>query len=190
MDTRFLPQESIDNLNFAYGWKIGDNCKIATSAVLDCKELEIGNNSIISDFAIITGRIKIGKYSHIAHRVHLSGTHGINAGDHFTIGAGSIVYTESDDHKGEYLIGPQIPNNLRSCYSSPVTFADFCAVSVGCVIMPGSQMQEGSMLRLKSNLFGTICVEWCEYGSPNPHSNATIIRKRSKEQKELVKKLG
>jgi hypothetical protein len=50
-------------------------------------------------------------------------------------------------------------------------------------------MMDGSMLRLKSNLFGTICKPFSEYGSHSPFANAQFIRSRARGQTMLVKKL-
>lgn len=170
------------------GYKIGKNVKIATSAVLDCTKLEIGDNTLISDFAILTGDIKIGKFCHIAHKVHLSGHNGIKFGDYVTIGANSTFYTESDDHKGHALIGPQIPDKFRSCYSGSIIADDFVNVASNCIVMPGAYLMTGAMLKLRTNVIGRT-LSWSVMASPTPSANCEFVRERPMEQINIAKEL-
>ena len=187
---RFLDDFELEQLELSTGYKIGKNVKIARNTVIDCNELEIGDNTIISDFTILTGRIKIGRYCHIAHKVHLSGHYNITIGNHVTISANTTIYTESDDHKGHALIGPQVPYEFRSCYSGPVFINDFVAIGTHCIIMPNSIFGEGSMLNIRSNAYNNFRAEpWMKYGSYSPISIAQLIKPREQGQKDLVDKL-
>lgn len=167
-------------------YKFGKDVKIASNTIIDCKELEVGNNTIISDYTILTGKIKIGNHCHIAHKVHLSGHYNISIADHCTIGANTTIYTESDDHKSQALIGPQIPEKYRSCYRGSVNLSNFCAIGSYCIIMPGTIMMEGSMLRIRSNLIGQQTSAWAEYESRTPTARAEFIRQRDRTQLALA----
>lgn len=186
MTSRFLEEYEIDDLRDRF--TIGKNVKIARTAVIDCEELEIGDNTLISDFAILTGKIKIGRFCHIAHKVHLSGHYNIVFGNYVTIGANSTFYTESDDHKGLALIGPQIPYELRSCYRDAIIADDFVNVASNCIVMPGALLMEGCMLKLRTNVIGRT-LTWSVFHSPTPSSNCEFIRERPEDQKRIAKEM-
>lgn len=54
--------------------KIGKNVKISSKASFyDCGEIEIGDNSRIDDYCLVSGRVFIGKNCHIAAFCNLAG---------------------------------------------------------------------------------------------------------------------
>ena len=54
----YLTQDQLLKLGFK---SLGKNVKISDkAAIYDCNNLEIGNNSRIDDFCVISGKIKIG----------------------------------------------------------------------------------------------------------------------------------
>jgi len=75
---RFCNDDKLQKLRDYYGYKIGKNVKIANTASIDCYPLTIGDNSLISDYTLLTGEIKMGKYCHIAHYTHISGSGGFS----------------------------------------------------------------------------------------------------------------
>ena len=185
MNTRFLTDPEIRRLRNDGLHVIGENVKIARTAVIDTKELIIGDNTIIHDFCILTGKIQIGKYCHIAHKVHLSGHHGISIGDFCTISANTQVYTESDDHKGDALVGPQITNEHRSVYAGPVLIQSYVNISANCIILPKSRIDEGVWLQLRSNCYSQNLESWSVYRSEHSTGKALYIRPRNKGQVKL-----
>src|SRR5262245_20641781 len=76
--------------------------------------LEIGDHTRIDDFAIVSGRVTLGRYVHVAAYVALYGGAGITVEDYAGIAARSMIYSVSDDFSGEHLAGPTIPAEHRA----------------------------------------------------------------------------
>jgi len=186
--TRFYSQEELKKLNFKH---LGYNVQVARTAIIpEPERISLGDHTKIDDFCILTGDIEIGNYCHIAHKVHLSGHFGIILDDFCTIGSNSVIYTESDDHKANALIGPVIPNEMRSCYRGQVMLRNFVAIAANCIIMPGAYFSPGAMLRLRSNAWGRF-FSWAEFESKTPSGNAEFVRERDEAtMPALAKKLS
>ncbi|MFH1445178.1 MAG: acyltransferase [Nanoarchaeota archaeon] len=70
------------------GYKIGKNVKIARTAKILCKELEVGDNSRISDGVFIGAlkKVKVGEFSEISQNVMIDGDNVLEIGDNCFIG--------------------------------------------------------------------------------------------------------
>jgi UDP-3-O-[3-hydroxymyristoyl] glucosamine N-acyltransferase len=63
----YYTQEQLKQLGFKY---VGKNVKISDKAsIYNCDQIEIGDNSRVDDFCIISGKIKIGRNVHITPNV-------------------------------------------------------------------------------------------------------------------------
>lgn len=165
------------------GIDAGENVLIARTCIIpEPERLKIGSNSRIDDFSIITGDVKIGRYTHIAHYVHLSGHYGITIGDFVGVGSRTTIYTEADDYRHP-VIGPQIPYELRITHKNPVELHNFVAIGIGCFIFPGSILMTGASLNIRSNARGRF-PRWCEYVSKEPNLTAEYKRERSYPQEK------
>jgi len=175
----FLPQE-LETLR-TIGWKIGKDVKVSRFARINTGDVEIGDYSQVDADVVLTGRIRIGRYCHIAMRVLLFGEHGISIGDAVGISAGSILLTGTDDFRGNYLVGPSIPLEHRLVKTAAITIGATCAVGAQSTLLPGAHLENNAALGAHSMLMRTVPTGQIYGGVPakfisNRESRAYIER--------------
>ncbi len=139
----------------------------------------VGNHTAVDTGFYCTVSADIGDYVHIAPYITvIGGAKGFFKMDHFaTLAAGSRVICGSDEHLGEGLVGPTIPEPYKDKIKyAPVVFERYANVGTNVVIMPGVTISEGSVVGSNSTV--TKSTEpWTIYvGNP-----ARAVKKRKKE---------
>lgn len=139
----YYKQEQLKELGFKY---IGKNVKISDKASFyNCDQIEIGDNSRIDDFCVISGKIKIGRNVHITPMCLVAGgEQGILFEDFTTIAYGVQVFTQSDDYSGKTMTNSTIPKEYKNEYKSKVILRKYSIVGAGSIIMPGVVLDEGT----------------------------------------------
>ncbi|OQX60387.1 MAG: O-acetyltransferase [Helicobacteraceae bacterium 4484_230] len=163
---------------------IGENVKISDKAsIYDCEQIEIGDNSRIDDFCVISGNIKIGKNVHITPMCLVAGGEkGIIFEDYTTIAYGAQVFTQSDDYSGQTMTNSTVPTRYKNEFKKEVIVKKHSIVGAGSVIMPGSILEEGTSVGAMS-LIRSQTEPWSIYvGVP-----AKRIKDRSKDLLDLEK---
>jgi len=159
--------------------KVGKNVKISTKASIYNPELiEIGDNSRIDDFCIISGKVIIGRNVHITPFCLLAGgEEGIILEDFTTLAYGVTIFTRSDDYSGETLTNSTIPIKYRyKTIKAPVIVKRFSIIGTRSVIFPGVVLEEGTAIGAMS-LVNKSTEPWSIYvGIP-----AKKIKDRSKD---------
>lgn len=127
---------------------IGKNVKISDKAsIYNCDEIEIGDNSRIDDFCVLSGKIKIGRNVHITPTCLVAGGEkGITFEDFTTIAYGVQVFTQSDDYSGKTMTNSTIPKKYKEEIKEQVILKEFSIVGAGSIIMPGVTLEEGSSI--------------------------------------------
>ena len=148
---------------YAMGFKkLGKNIKIARTATIENPEgVSIGNNSVISDYCLITGEeINIGNWTHIGHYSHLSGKGGsITFGDFVGIAGRCSFYTEADDFKREGLHYPAL-DIFRNPLTGPIKLDNLVLMGAGCLVLPNVEVQEGVTVYAKQILNKPVYQAW------------------------------
>jgi len=151
---RFISDKDLQYLRDYCKYKIGKNVKIANSCSIYCKELEIGDNSLISDYTLLTGTIKMGKFCHIAHYTHISGSEGeVKLADYVGIGSRCSIYTANDDYLGNSLYTP-CPDKYCARTYGRVTMEKFVMLGWGSFVFPSSYLEEGAHFGFSSKIRG------------------------------------
>ena len=161
---------------------IGNNVKISNKAsIYNYDQIEIGDNSRIDDFCVISGKIKIGRNVHITPQCLVAGGEkGIVFEDFTTIAYQVQVFTQSDDYSGETMTNSTIPSKYKNEDKKEVVLRKFSIVGAGSVIMPGVILAEGTSVGAMS-LVLTNTEPWSIYvGNP---------AKRLKDRKKYLLKL-
>ena len=110
-------------------------------------KISIGNNVRIDDFCILSGKIEIKNYVHIAaYTVLYGGDDGIFIDDFVNISSRIAIYSVSDDYFGETMTSPLIPEKYKKILSSPVKINRHVIIGTGCTILPGVEIGEGSAI--------------------------------------------
>lgn len=127
---------------------VGKNVLISKkTSIYGAEEIEIGNNVRIDDFCILSGRIVIGNYVHIAAYTGLfGGQEGIYIEDYAGISSKSMVYASSDDYSGEVMTNPTIKDKYKKVIQEKVVVGKNAIIGSGCVILPGVVVGEGAAI--------------------------------------------
>lgn len=171
----YLSKKELSEIGFKH---IGHNVKISEKASIYNPELiEIYDNSRIDDFCLLSGRIVIGEYVHLAAYCNLAGGEkGIFIGNFVGLAYATHVMSQTYDYSGEAMTTPLVSDKYTKVLKKCVTINDYSIIGTNSIIMPGSKISIGTAVGLMSVVYGKT-KEWAIY-SGNP---AVKIRDRSKE---------
>ena len=159
----------------------GENVLISHKvSIYGAEKISIGNNVRIDDFCILSGKITIGDYIHIAAYTALyGGDKGIIIQDFANLSSRTSIYSISDDYSGETMTNPMIPDKFKNIQSEEVIIERHVIIGSGCVVLPGVVLKEGSS-------FGAMTL--VNRSSESWSINAGIPFKKIKNRrKELLK---
>lgn len=139
----FFTNEELAQIGFE---SVGFNVFISKKAsIYNASEISIGNNVRIDDFCILSGKIRLGNYIHVAAYSALYGSDvGICIGDYSNISSKNSIYAITDDYSGESMTNPMIPDKYKNIYKEEVIIKKHVIIGSGCVILPGVIIEEGS----------------------------------------------
>jgi acetyltransferase-like isoleucine patch superfamily enzyme len=124
---------------------IGTDVLISDRAVIHNPETtEIGNNSRIDDFCILSGKIVLGKNVHIAVFCNLAGgSEGIEMNDFSGLAYNCQLFTQSDDYSGDTLTNPTIPEKYKNVYRNKIVIGRHVIIGCSSMVFPGVSIGEG-----------------------------------------------
>lgn len=179
----FYSDEELKEIGFN---SIGVNVLISRKcSVYGAQNMNIGNNVRIDDFSILSGKIEIGNYVHIAAGVMLfAGDEGIILEDFTGISSRCVVYAVSDDYSGEAITNPTVPDKYRKVGGGKVVFQKHSLIGSGCTVLPNVIIGQGTSVGSMS-LVNKSLDDWGIYiGIP-----CKKIKERSKKLLELEKEM-
>ena len=136
--------------NYALLRRCGENVFISANVEIRRPNLvSVGSHTAIDTGFYLTVQADIGDYIHIAPYVTaIGGAKGILTMGHFTtIAAGSRIVCVSDNHLGDGLVGPTIPEPYcDSQKNAPVIMERFSSIGTNAVVLPGVTLAEGSVI--------------------------------------------
>ncbi len=180
----FYTNEELAQLGFQ---SIGENVLISRKAsIYGAQNMSIGSNVRIDDFCILSGKIVLGNYIHIAAYVALfGGSEGIFMEDFSGISSRCAVYAVSDDYSGNFMTNPTVPDACRNVCGGPVVLGKHALVGSGCTILPNVTIGEGTAVGSMS-LINKSLEPWGLYtGIP-----CKRMKERSRELLKFEKLIG
>lgn len=137
---------TFDELNKLGLANIGDNVLISHKvSIYGAEKINIGDNVRVDDFCILSGKITIGNYVHIAAYTALyGGDKGINIHNFANISSRVSIYSINDDYSGDTMTNPMIPDKFKNIQSEKVVIEKHVIIGSGCVVLPGVILKEGS----------------------------------------------
>ena len=178
----FLSLHELKKLNLKY---IGQNVKISSKvSIYNSQLIEIGDNSRIDDFCLISGQANIGNNVHIAAFCNIAGgVKGVILEDFVGLAYGCHIFSQSDDYSGKTLTNPTIPDLFKNEKKKSVIIKKHCIIGTNSLVFPGVVIEEGCSFGAYS-LIKHSTKPWGIYsGIP-----AKRIKNRSRELLELEKK--
>lgn len=179
----YLSESALKELRFK---KIGRNVKISERAsIYDAHRMEIGDNSRIDDFCVISGQVTMGRYVHIApHCLVAGGEKGITLEDFSGLAYFVQVFSQSDDYSGRTLTNPTVPAEFKNELKAAVRLGRHVIVGASSVIFPGVDLADGCSVGAMS-LVKRSTQPWGIYAG-NP---ARRVRERSRDLLALEQRL-
>lgn len=143
MENSFYTTDELKKIGFKH---IGNGCKISRYArFYSVNKIAIGNNVRIDDFCILSGKIEIGNYIHIAaYSALYGGEEGIYINDYANLSSRVSIYSVSDDYSGESMTNPMVPDKYKEVLSHSVYIGKHVIIGATSVVMPGVVLAEGS----------------------------------------------
>lgn len=178
----YLSQKQLEAMRFK---KLGKRIKISDKAsIYNPEQIELGDNTRIDDFCVISGNISFGAYVHIAPFCLIAGgTKGIIIGDFSGVSYGSKVFSQSDDYSGQYMVSPLIPDEYKNEIKAQVIIGKHVVIGTGGIVFPGVHVADGCSIGAMT-LVTKNTKPWGVYiGIP-----AKRIKEKSKEILLLEKK--
>lgn len=121
------------------------------------EEMIIGNNVRIDDFCILSGRIAIGSYVHIAAYCGLFGKYGITIKDFTGVSVRVSIFSYSNDFLGGSLTNPTVPDKFTlTATKGPVVLGRHVMIGCGSVILPNTSIGDGVSVGALSLARGTL----------------------------------
>lgn len=175
----FYSFEELEKIGFA---EFGTNVKISRKAsIYGVADMKIGSNVRIDDFCILSGKIEVGNYVHIAAYTALyGGEKGIFIEDFANLSSRVSVYSVSDDYSGETMTNPMVPDIYKNVESKPVYIGKHVIIGSTSVILPGVILREGSA-------FGSF--SFINHDSEEWSINTGIPAKKMKDRKRDILEL-
>ena len=177
----FLTLEQLATIPFK---SIGNNVRISDKAIIhDAEKIEIGHNSRIDDFCVISGKVTIGRNVHVAVFCNVAGgSEGVTFEDFSGLAYGCHVFSQSDDYSGATMTNPTVAARFKSETKKKVHVGRHCIVGTSSIIFPGVTLGEGCAVGAMSMV--TKSTEpWSIYsGSP-----AKKLKERKRDVLDLEK---
>ena len=179
MKSNFYGPDELKELGFK---NIGENVFISRKAsIYGADDIELGSNVRIDDFCILSGKIRLGNYIHVAAYSSLcGGKKGIALEDFVNLSRKVEVFAVSDDFSGASMTNPMVPDDYKHLLEAKVILKKHVLVGTGSVILPGVILEEGSVVGALS-LVKNSTSSWS--------INAGVPAKKIKDRKKDLLKL-
>ena len=176
----FLSLQEIKEVGFSC---VGTNVLVSRKAsIYNPENISLSDHVRIDDFCCLSGRIAIGRNSHVTPFCLIAGgEEGVWIGDFCTFAYRVSVFSQSDDYLGNSMVNSTVPAKYKSEKKATIRIGNHVIVGAGSVVLPGVSLAEGTSVGASSLV--TKCTEpWgIYYGVP-----AKFRRSRSKNILSLV----
>lgn len=139
------------------------------------KAKSIGKNLHCSKFSTVNKNTKIGDCVKL-NGCHISGNGNVRIGHHCVIGFDSLIISDTHNYKGNYL-----PYD-GTFISKNTIINDFVWIGARAIILPGSNIGEGSIIQAGAVVHGKIPPLSIAGGNP-----AIVFKSRDKKHYEKIK---
>lgn len=171
----FYSQEELAQIGFA---QLGEHvCISRKCSIYGAGGMRIGSHVRIDDFCILSGRIEIGDFIHIAaYSAVYGGKEGVTIRDFANISSRVCIYALSDDYSGKSMTNPMVPDLFKQVDHGHVEIGRHCILGTCSTVLPHVVIEEGCAFGAYS-FIRQDCKAWGIYaGIP-----CRRIRERSRD---------
>lgn len=161
----YLSIEQLQSMGFK---KLGRNVRVSDKASIYNPEWqEIGDNSRIDDFCVISGRVVLGRNVFIGVFCNVAGgTAGITMEDFVTLAYGCHVFAQSDDYLGKTMANSTVPAQYKCEIKKPIHIGRHAMVGTAALIFPGANLATGTAIGANSMVLQPTEPWSIYFGSP------------------------
>jgi acetyltransferase-like isoleucine patch superfamily enzyme len=123
---------------------VSPNCRIRYP-----ENFVVGDHSIVDDYCYFSTKVRIGVRSHIAASCTVGGgpKHTFSLGDFSSLSSGVRIYCTSNDYvNGLVMIAPDGLKEPLAEIAGDVTIGNYTGVGANSVIMPDTEIPEGTVV--------------------------------------------
>lgn len=144
--------------------EIGEDVRISTKvSIYSPEQLIIGNHVRIDDFCVLSGKICLGDYIHIAvYTAMFGGSDGIVVEDFANISSRVVIYALSDDYSGNTMTNPMIHEQYKNVDHGRVVVGKHSIIGTASTVMPHVEIGEGCAFGAYS-FIKESCAAWGIY---------------------------
>jgi acetyltransferase-like isoleucine patch superfamily enzyme len=156
--------------------------------IIEPERISVGSHVIVDDFVFIDGGggISIGSHVHIASHSSVIGGGPVELGDFSGLSTGVRLVSGTDAMDGSGLIGPTVPEELRSTSRDGIKLGRHATLGANAVVLPGISIGEGVIVGAQSLVLDDLPPWTICWGSP-----ARPMKQRERETIEkLEQRLG
>jgi acetyltransferase-like isoleucine patch superfamily enzyme len=138
----YIPSEELVKMGFSH---IGVNVKVSDKAsIYNPEKIQLGDNSRIDDFCVISGMVSLGRNVHIApHCLVAGGEKGIVLSDFSGLAYFVQIFTQSDDYTGLTLTNPTVPAKYKKEKKAAIYIGRHVIIGAGSIVFPGVNLADG-----------------------------------------------
>lgn len=124
----------------------GKNVMISRKcSIYGAADIVLGDSVRIDDFCILSGKIVIGNFVHIAaYSALYAGDAGIEICNFANISSRVMIYAISDDYSGDSLTNPMVPEKYKKLHRGTVVVGKHVIIGTGSTVLPGVELKTGS----------------------------------------------
>jgi acetyltransferase-like isoleucine patch superfamily enzyme len=161
----FLDEDQVKLMGFA---SIGTNVKISADARFYFPhQIHLGDHCRVDDFVVISGKVKLGKYVHIAVHSDLSGgDFGIEMLDFSGCAFGVSIVAQTDDYSGKNMTNPTVPPSLTGATGKTVVVGKHAIIGAKSLLLPGASIGEGAAIGAMSMVRKPVTAWTINSGNP------------------------
>ena len=155
-NAEFLDRDELESFQFK---DLGKDVLIHRSVVLvRCEAISLGDHVRIDPFCVLSSgeAITLERNVHIASHCTLSGSAAIRLGAFSGLSQGVRIFSASDDYSGQSMTNPTVPQQFRNVKKAPVIVGRHAIIGSGCVILPGSIIEEGAAVGAQALVKGRL----------------------------------
>ena len=157
----YYSEEELQSIGFKSVGRAVNISKL--TSIYSPSSISIGDNVRIDDFCILSGKIVLGSYVHIAAYCGLYGKYGIAMRDFSGLSSRVSIYSGTDDYSGRYLTNPTVPEEYKNTYGGEVILDKHVIIGAGSVILPMVTIGEGTAVGSLSLVVKSL-EPWKIYG--------------------------
>jgi acetyltransferase-like isoleucine patch superfamily enzyme len=138
----YLTKEQLQMMGFKF---VGESVKVSDKAsIYNPETIVLGDHSRIDDFCVISGRVAIGKYVHVAPFCLVAGGEkGVFMDDFSGLAYGVQIFSQSDDYSGGSLTNPTVSDKFKNESKAAIRIGRHVIIGASSMVFPGVDLAEG-----------------------------------------------